>query len=70
MTSEQYFKKIVTPVCWGGQEYHLYISIDQKKQFVGNFLSGTGYFLYGKNFKAQSLNGLLEKIYIYRSRKI
>lgn len=74
MTTEQYFKKIKTPIVGSNtstlEVYHLYVGIQpDNKYFVGNFLDGTDNFFYKKNFKSKTLNGLMIKIYNYRRGK-
>jgi hypothetical protein len=67
ITTENYFKKIKTPICKNGSHYHIIISFNGKKEhFEGNFLSGLSSLYYKKNFKAKTLNRLLQKIYNYR----
>lgn len=70
ITTERYFKLIDTPIVKGGDYYHLCVGMDRERdEFVGNFLAGTSDFYYKKNFKSNTLNGLLKKIYKYRLHK-
>jgi len=67
ITTENYFRKTKTPIYKNGNIYHIIITFsNEKKHFEGNFLNGLNDLYYKKNFKAKTLNKLLQKIYNYR----